>query len=45
MCFYCVNEGKVNLRSLEFVGKLNGTKFECMICSKVDMIDRMKIKK
>jgi len=44
-CFYCVNAGKVNLTSSELVGKLNGTKFDCMICSNVDVIDRMKTQK
>jgi len=40
-----VNEGKFNLTSSELVGKLNETKFECMISSNVDVIDRMKIQK
>ena len=40
-----MNERKVNLTSSELVGKLKLTKFECMISSKVGVIDRMKIQK
>jgi len=34
---------KVNLTSSELVVKMDEIKFDCMISSKVDVIDRMKI--